>query len=114
MIKEINDFASLFGSSLSLNEELVVKKQNRCFLLNEVLKKGVSKDFFCAGIYLGKTVGGRLFPGFELLRLLAEKKSNKSSLTKRLSGCLSVEETFSNKESSTLPALVRKVTTFWF
>ena len=32
MIKEINDFASLFGSSLSLNEELVVKKQNRYFL----------------------------------------------------------------------------------
>jgi ribosome biogenesis protein Nip4 len=83
MIKEINDFVSLFGSSLSLNEELVVKKQNRCFLLNEVLKKGVSKDFFCAGIYLGKTVGGKLFPGFELLRLLAEKKSNKIVVDKK-------------------------------
>ena len=76
MIKEINDFVSLFGSSLSLNEELIVKKQNQYFLLNEALKKSVSKDFFYAGIYLGKTVGGKLFPGFELLRLLAEKKAS--------------------------------------
>ena len=83
MIKEINDFASLFGSSLRLNEELIVKKQNRYFLLNEVLKKDVSKDFFYAGIYLGKTAGGKLFPGFELLRLLAEKKANSIIVDKK-------------------------------
>ncbi len=83
MIKEINDFASLFGSSLSLNEELVVKKQNRYFLLNKVLKKSVSKDFFYAGIYLGKTAGGKLFPGFELLRLLAEKKASSIVVDKK-------------------------------
>jgi len=83
MIKEINDFASLFGSSPSLNEELVVKKQNRYFLLNEALKKSVSPDFFYAGIYLGKTVGSKLFPGFELLRLLAKKKSNKIIVDKK-------------------------------
>ncbi|HUW48137.1 MAG TPA: hypothetical protein VMW36_05300 [Patescibacteria group bacterium] len=83
MIKEINDFASLFGSSLSLNEQLVVKKQNRHFLLNEALKKSVSTDFFYAGTYLGKTVGGKLFPGFELLRLLAEKKARSIVVDKK-------------------------------
>jgi ribosome biogenesis protein Nip4 len=83
MIKEIYDFASLFGSSLSLNEELVVRKQNRYFLLNQVLKKSVSTDFFCAGVYLGRTVGGRFFPGFELLRLLAEKKASRVIVDKK-------------------------------
>ena len=83
MIKEINDFASLFGPSLSLNEELIVKKHNRYFLLNEVLKKSVSTDFFYAGTYLGKTVRSKLFPGFELLRLLAEKKANKTIVDKK-------------------------------
>jgi len=83
MIKEINDFASLFGSSPSLNEELIVKKHNRYFLLNEALKKSISTDFFYAGIYLGKTVGGKLFPGFELLRLLAEKKANNIIVDKK-------------------------------
>lgn len=83
MIKEINYFASLFGSSPSLNEELIVKKQNRYFLLNEVLKKSVSTDFFYAGIYLGKTVEGKLFPGFELLRLLAEKKASSIIVDKK-------------------------------
>lgn len=43
----------------------------------------MSKDFFCAGIYLGKTVGGRLFPSFELLRLLAEKKANSTIVDKK-------------------------------
>jgi predicted RNA-binding protein (TIGR00451 family) len=83
MIKEISDFGSLFGSGFSLNEELIVKKQNRYFLLNEVLKKSVSKDFFCAGIYLGRTVEGKLFPSFELLRLLGEKKANKIIVDKK-------------------------------
>lgn len=83
MIKEINNFASLFGSSLSLNEELIVNKQNRYFLLNEGLKKSVSTDFFYAGTYLGKTVGGKLVPGFALLRLLAEKKASSIIVDKK-------------------------------
>jgi ribosome biogenesis protein Nip4 len=83
MIKEIYDFASLFGCTLSLNEELVVKKQNRYFLLNEALKRSAPTDFFYAGTYLGKTVGGRLFPGFELLRLLAEKKTSRIIVDKK-------------------------------
>lgn len=83
MIKEISDFASLFGSNLSLNEDFVVKKQDRYYLVNETLKKVLSDDFFCAGIFLGKTVEGKLSPGFELLRLLAGMKANKIVVDKK-------------------------------
>ena len=83
MIKEISDFASLFGSNLSLNEDFVVKKQNRYYLVDESLKKALSNDFFYAGIFLGKTVVGRLSPGFELLRLLVETKASRIVVDKK-------------------------------
>jgi ribosome biogenesis protein Nip4 len=83
MIKEISDFASLFDSNLSLNEDFVVKKQNRYYLVNETLRQVLSDDFFCAGIFLGKTAGGKLSPGFELLRLLAATKANKIVVDKK-------------------------------
>ena len=76
MIKEINDFASLFGSSLSLDEELIVRKQNQVFLINEVLKKAAPKGFFYAGTYVGRIAKSKLYPGFELLRMLAIEKAN--------------------------------------
>jgi len=53
---------------------LIVEKENRYFLLNEKLMKLISKDFFYAGIYLGKTRGKIFFPSFNLLALIAEKK----------------------------------------
>lgn len=78
MIREIDDFASLFGSSLRLDEDRVVRKRNRLFLTDESLRRATSGDFFYAGAYLGEIAGGKLFPGFELLRRLAEeKKANK-------------------------------------
>lgn len=83
MIKEINDFASLFGSSLNLNEELTVRKQNQVFLINEVLKKTAPKDFLYAGTYLGRIVKGKLFPGFELLTMIARKKANQIIVDKK-------------------------------
>jgi ribosome biogenesis protein Nip4 len=83
MIKEINDFASLFGSSLNLDEELTVRKQNRVFLINDVLKEIAPKDFFYAGTYLGRIVKGKLFPGFELLTMIARKKANEIIVDKK-------------------------------
>jgi ribosome biogenesis protein Nip4 len=83
MIKEINDFISLFGSSLNLGEELTVRKQNRVFLINEVLKKTAPKDFFYAGTYLGRIVKGKLFPGFELLTMIGRKKANEIIVDKK-------------------------------
>ena len=73
-MKSINDFASRFGVSISLDENLVVKKQNRYFLLNSKLENFVSKDFFYAGIYLGKAKDVVFFPSFNLLGMIAEKK----------------------------------------
>jgi ribosome biogenesis protein Nip4 len=83
MIESIRDFVSLFGTSIGLPEGLTVKKGNRYFLLSANLKKLASKDFFYAGTFLGKTKNGRFFPGFDLLRLIAEKKANKVVVDKK-------------------------------
>ncbi|MDH5374986.1 MAG: hypothetical protein OEY40_04960 [Candidatus Bathyarchaeota archaeon] len=76
-MRQINDFVSRLGARINLDKNLVVKKQNRYFLLNKNLKRLISKDFFYAGVYLGKTKSGRFFPSFNLLRMIAEEKSNK-------------------------------------
>jgi len=56
---------------------LIIDKKGRRFLLNSVLYKIASKDFFHAGIYLGKVKNRKFFPSFSLLNLLAEGKANK-------------------------------------
>jgi ribosome biogenesis protein Nip4 len=76
MIKPIRDFATLFGTKLSLPESLIVKKGNRFFLLTTELKKLALKDFFYAGTFLGEVKNGGFFPGFDLLRMMAEQKAN--------------------------------------
>jgi ribosome biogenesis protein Nip4 len=83
MIKPIDDFVSLFRASLSLDESLIVKKKNRYFLLSTSLKKLTLKDFFYAGSYIGKVKNERFFPGFDLLRMMAEKKANKVVVNKK-------------------------------
>jgi ribosome biogenesis protein Nip4 len=76
-VKELGDFITRFNMSITLSESLVVKKQNRYFLLNESLKKRVSKDFFYVGVYLGKVKGRAFFPSFPLLAMIAEHDANK-------------------------------------
>jgi ribosome biogenesis protein Nip4 len=56
---------------------LIIKKESRYFLLNETLKGLIKRDFFYAGIYLGKVKNGRFFPSFNLLAMIAEEKANK-------------------------------------
>lgn len=77
MIRGIRDFASRFGAKISVDDNLVVQKENRYFLINENLKRTMLKSYIYAGSFLGETRNGKFFPGFELLRLIAEKDSNK-------------------------------------
>jgi ribosome biogenesis protein Nip4 len=77
MIETINNFVSRFETSINLDENSLLKKQNRLFLVDENLKRLASKDFFYAGTCLGKTEDGEFFPSFSLLRMIAERKANK-------------------------------------
>jgi ribosome biogenesis protein Nip4 len=77
MIEPVNEFANRFGTSFKPDENLLVKKENRYFLLNESLKKLISQGFFYAGTYLGKIKDRRFFPSLSLLAMLAEKEANK-------------------------------------
>ena len=82
-MKPMKDFIGQFSASIRLDESLIVKKENRYFLLNEKLKKLVTKDFFYAGTYLGKIKNGKFFPSFNMLRMIAEKKANKVIVDKK-------------------------------
>ena len=82
-MKKIKDFVRQFNTSIDLDESLIVKKKNRYYLLNEKLKRQVPRDFFYAGLYLGKLKGGSFFPSFLLLRMMAESKANKIIVDKK-------------------------------
>jgi len=76
-MKAIKDFLNQFKSRVKLDDQLIVKKRNRFFLLNGNLKRQLRKDFFYAGAYLGKVKDGVFFPSFILLTMMAEGKANK-------------------------------------
>ena len=82
-MKPIKDFVRQFDANISLDESLIVKKENRYFLINKKLKKLITKDFFYVGIYLGKTRNGKFFPSFNLLSMIAEKEANKINVDKK-------------------------------
>jgi ribosome biogenesis protein Nip4 len=82
-MKAIKDFAAQFGANIALDESLIVKKENRFFLLNKKLKKQIQQDFFYAGVYLGKVRGSRFFPSFPLLTLMASGRANKTVVDKK-------------------------------
>ena len=82
-MKPIKDFAERFETRISLDRNLIVRKENRYFLLNEGLKRTISKDFFYAGTYLGKVKKRKFFPSFNLLNMIAEKKANKTVVDKK-------------------------------
>lgn len=75
--KAITSFASQFGVQVSLNVDLIVEKNGRYFLVNAALKPFVQPDFFYAGIFLGKVKGGKFFPSFNLLEMLAKEGANR-------------------------------------
>lgn len=69
-MKQINDFISKFNTSLKLDKNLTIEK-NRYFLINPYLKQLVGKEFFYAGVYLGKIKTEKFFPSFPLLAMIA-------------------------------------------
>jgi len=73
-MKLINDFVHRFNASMSIDESMVIEKRSRYFLLNAGLKRLISRDFFYAGIYLGKVKNRVFFPSFPLLNMIAEKE----------------------------------------
>jgi ribosome biogenesis protein Nip4 len=75
--KTIANFASQFGVEIVLNPELVVEKNGRYFLVNTALKPFIRKNFYYGGIFLGKAKGGKFFPSFNLLGMLAKKEANR-------------------------------------
>jgi ribosome biogenesis protein Nip4 len=76
----ISDFVSKFNTAVSLTEDLIVKKSNRYFLLNDELRRLMKKDFFYAGLYLGKAKNDTFFPSFNLLAMIARADSNKMAV----------------------------------
>ena len=83
MIQLIRDFVSLFGVKISLEEDFLVKKGDKYFLLNEAFAKIGHKDFFYAGSFLGEKKNRKFLPGFELLRRIAEQNANKIVVDKK-------------------------------
>ncbi len=77
MTKSILAFAAKINAKLVLDPRLVIEREGRYFLLNKELKSLVWKDFYYAGLYLGKTKKGKFFPSFNLLSLLVATKANK-------------------------------------
>ena len=83
-MKVVAEFARRFGVEIEIGKSLVIKKENRYFLLNGELKGLAKSDFFYAGTYLGKIKHRRFFPSFNLLRIIAEKgEANKVFVDKR-------------------------------
>ena len=76
-MKLMPDFIKRFGSPLRLDGALMLKEENRFFLLNANLEKVAMKAFFYAGTYLGKVKNDKFFPSFPLLSMMAEGKANK-------------------------------------
>jgi ribosome biogenesis protein Nip4 len=82
-MKATSKFAFQLGAKISLNPDFVVEKGGRRFLLNESLLKVAQKDFYYAGIYLGKVKNGKFFPSFNLLSMLARGEANKIVVEKK-------------------------------
>ena len=75
-MRELEEFVAQFNVKITLDDELVVKRGNRYYLLSERLRQQVPDGFFYAGVYLGAVKGAGFFPSFLLLGMLAEDNAN--------------------------------------
>jgi ribosome biogenesis protein Nip4 len=82
-MKLMKDFVNRFNAEISLDENLMAKKEGRYFLLSQNLKKLIKNDFFYAGTYVGKVKKGKFFPSFIFLGVIAGKKANKITVDKK-------------------------------
>ena len=79
-------FASRFGVQIGFNNELIIEKNQRYYLLNPRLKKVMQADFYYAGLYLGKIgPNGGFFPSFNLLNMLISVAANKIIIDQKAS-----------------------------
>ena len=75
--KAITSFAAQFGVEVAINPELVVEKNGRYFLVNSALKPLLARDYYYAGVFLGKAKEGKFFPSFNLLNMLAKNEASR-------------------------------------
>jgi ribosome biogenesis protein Nip4 len=76
-MKVISDFISKFGTRMTLNQNMIVGKNGKYFLLNKNLRLLITKDFFYAGTYLGKMKDGAFLPSLNLLAMIVHSDANK-------------------------------------
>lgn len=81
--KAVIEFAMQFGVKLLLNENFLVEREGRFFLLNNQIKPLANGDFFSAGTYLGKIRTGKFFPSFNLLSMIATQDANRVIVDKK-------------------------------
>lgn len=84
-MKTLTAFVSRFGTKVGLNLERVVEKSQRYYLVNPRLRKVARRDFFYAGLYLGKVKNDVFFPSFNLLNMLVEVAASKVVLDRKAS-----------------------------
>ncbi len=82
-MKQLLRFAVQFGAQITLNPDLVLERGSRFYLLNASLQSFTARQFFFAGLYLGKTKKGVFFPSFNLLNLLVPSAQNKVVLDRK-------------------------------
>ena len=83
--KPITNFAAQFGVKIALNQDLMLEKNGRFYLVNPTLKQITQRDFFYTGIFLGKAKEGKFFPSYILLGMLAKKGAHLIVLDKKAS-----------------------------
>ena len=83
MMKNITDFVKQFGIEINWKKKRLLRQNEKMFLIKDDLRPYVAKNFFHAGIYLGKTRDNRFLPSFYLLRLIATKNASKIMVNKK-------------------------------
>ncbi len=74
IVNSIKDFAQNFDTILSLDENSIIKRENRYYLLTSTIAPFIRPNFTHAGIYLGKN-GKDFHPGLNFLSLLAAQSN---------------------------------------
>ena len=87
--KVVLDFVMQFGVKLNLNEDMLIEREGRYFLLNNSQAKTLVKDdFFYAGIFLGKVRMKKFFPSFNLLSMIATQEETNRVIVDKKAGWL--------------------------
>jgi ribosome biogenesis protein Nip4 len=83
MINVIKNFARELGGKILLDSNDLLIKKGKIFLFNKNLIQNAQKNFFYAGVYLGKIKKGKLSPSLNLLSIISKNKANKVTIDKK-------------------------------